>query len=411
MSEDRELQQAAIIRFMCILTDPDPPINELVRFGIVYRLVELISRYPDQKHGAIFVLVKMIQSSYYQVLLDCGVVPILVQLLKSDREEDRLLAVWALGNIAEKSPPSYDHVISCGAMLPLLAQFDEPHSTPEMLLCASWTLRVLCSRYPPPPHELISPAILELERLLYSNDSDVLLNASVTLACLSETNDDDIIEILIGLAVIPGMIQLLEHPLSVVQLQGLRTVYAIMMGENDDYTQVVIDHKPLGGLMNFLTKTQRDNAKKAICRIVYKFTFWDESQLQEVIESGIMQHVIPLLENSDEQIKRYAVWAISNITEQRNHDDVNLLVAQGCIEALCDLLTSPKPYLVSAALDALGDILIVGFTGAGQGYLYITRIYDAGGFEPLVALQEHPNEDIRDKASDIIVDYSDYWDD
>lgn len=64
-------------------------------------------------------------------------------------------AVWALGNVAGDSPKCRDFVLSFGAMLPLLSQFNK-HAKLSMLRNATWTLSNFCRGKPQPSFEQVS---------------------------------------------------------------------------------------------------------------------------------------------------------------------------------------------------------------------------------------------------------------
>lgn len=189
-----------------------------------------------------------------KVVIDHGAVPIFVQLLGSPSDNVReqvnftklmsvlnlqiiwehnvnwlikryylcMQAVWALGNIAGDSPRCRDHVLSDGALMPLLAQLNE-HSKLSMLRNAVWTLSNFFRGKPQPPFELVSffrmiccfstqntdnnflyyvvnflnywqmrPALPVLQRLLYSNDEEVLTDACWAFSYLSDGTNDKI---------------------------------------------------------------------------------------------------------------------------------------------------------------------------------------------------------------------------
>lgn len=65
-------------------------------------------------------------------------------------------AVWALGNVAGDSPKCRDLVLSNGALMPLLAQFNE-HAKLSMLRNATWTLSNFCRGKPQPLFEQVGP--------------------------------------------------------------------------------------------------------------------------------------------------------------------------------------------------------------------------------------------------------------
>ena len=143
--------------------------------------------------------------------------------------------MWALGNVAGDSPRCRDLVLSHGALVPLLAQLNE-HAKLSMLRNATWTLSNFCRGKPQPPFEQVMsfylywfiqleiasftvflliifngqvrPALPALERLIFSNDEEVLTDACWALSYLSDGPNDKI-QAVIEARVCPTLVQLL----------------------------------------------------------------------------------------------------------------------------------------------------------------------------------------------------------
>jgi importin subunit alpha-1 len=130
-------------------------------------------------------------SEHTRVVIDHGAVPIFVQLLSSPSDDVREQAVWALGNVAGDSPKCRDLVLSNGALMPLLAQLTDTAKL-SMLRNATWTLSNFCRGKPQPPFEQSKPALPALERLIHSNDEEVLTDACWALSYLSDGTNDKI---------------------------------------------------------------------------------------------------------------------------------------------------------------------------------------------------------------------------
>lgn len=147
-------------------------------------------------------------------------------------------AVWALGNVAGDSPRCRDLVLSSGALMPLLAQLNE-HAKLSMLRNATWTLSNFCRGKPQPHfeqvcgiqcplfwiqgksidycfavlltlefHYQVKPALPALERLVHSNDEEVLTDACWALSYLSDGTNDKI-QAVIEAGVCQRLVQLL----------------------------------------------------------------------------------------------------------------------------------------------------------------------------------------------------------
>ena len=83
---------------------------------------------------------------------------------------------------------------------------------------------------------------------------------------------------------------------------------------------------------------------------------------------------------------------------------------QGCIKPLCDLLVFPDPRIVTVCLEGLENILKVGeaekvLGNTGGVNLYAQYIDDAEGLEKIENLQSHDNNEIYEKAVNILETY------
>ncbi|KAL8155441.1 hypothetical protein AgCh_000726 [Apium graveolens] len=139
-SLDSNMQLDATTQFRKLLSKGrNPPIEEVIQSGFeaAWALTNIASGTSENT----------------KVVIDHGTVPIFVQLMGSSSDNVREQAVWALGNIAGDSPRCRDHVLSDGALMPLLAQLNE-HSKLPMLRNDVWTLSNFCRGKPQPPSEL-----------------------------------------------------------------------------------------------------------------------------------------------------------------------------------------------------------------------------------------------------------------
>ncbi|KAF8039311.1 hypothetical protein BT93_B1753 [Corymbia citriodora subsp. variegata] len=404
-----QLEATTLIRKLLSI-DQCLPIDEVVGAGVVPQLVEFLNEdgFPQLQIEAAWALANIASGrlDHIQLIIQLGSIPKFVRLLGSSVAGVRKQVVWALGNVAGDSPNCRDHVLSGGALVPLLAQLDG-HPKLTLIRSTTWTLSNLCCGKPPPSFEQVKPALPALTRLINSEDEEVLIDACSALSCISDGSSHNI-QFVIEAGVCPRLLELLVHPSPAILVSTLKTLGNIVSGNNAQ-TQFVIDKQGLPFLYKILTENCERSVKKEACWVISNITAGNRNQIQAVIEAEIIPHVVSLLQHAEFKIKKEAAWAISNAISGGSHEQIQYLVSQGCIKPLCDLLICSDPEIIMVCLDGVESILESGETNKELGIypvnVYLRMIEECDGLDKIEDLQSHKNKEVYEQAVKILEKY------
>lgn len=93
---------------------------------------------------------------------------------------------------------------------------------------------------------------------------------------------------------------------------------------------------------------------------------------------------------------------MTNLSIAGTRAQVQVLVANGVIEPLCNLLDAKDPQVVHVALDGLSNILKTFETAFAPIAEEIERV---GGLDKIESLQTHENSDVYELAYELIESY------
>ena len=419
---EEQLQAVQTARRL-LSSDRNPPIDELIRSGILPILVKCLERDENQmlQFEAAWALTNIASGTSQQtnLVVNAGAVPLFIRLLLSPAANVCEQAVWALGNIIGDGPQLRDYVIKMGVVAPLLS-FVKPDIPISFLRNVTWVIVNLCrNKDPPPPIQTINQILPALCHLIHNLDVNILVDTVWALSYLTDGGNEQI-QLVIDSSVVPHLIPLLSHVEVKVQTAALRAVGNIVTG-SDEQTQVVLNYNALTHFPALLSHPKEKIRKEAVW-FLSNITAGVQSQVQAVIDAGLLPKIIENLSKGEFQTQKEAAWAISNLTISGNKEQVAQLIQAGAIPPFCELLRCHDTQVINVSfltfnietfkkltfsliqviLDGINNMLKMAGPHAEQ---IATLIEECDGLSKIEDLQNHENVEIYKLAYDIIEQY------
>lgn len=222
-----------------------------------------------------------------------------------------------------------------------------------------------------------------LRRLLNSSDHEVLSYTCWALSHLCDGPSSNIAAVVTSSdprdvpgGLVPRLVDLLPHSSWKVTKPALRTIGNIVCAEcgddannikhgvnnnltiPTDFTEVILDCEAVPRLKLLITHSNREIQKEA-CWTLSNIAAGTVDQIQAVIDSEAIPPLVKLVndKNTDQEVRSEACWVVLNATSCGSDQQIEVLVAEGCVSVLGLLLEDAS--MVSMALEGLERVLQV----------------------------------------------------
>mmetsp|Transcript_23330 Transcript_23330/g.20234 ORF Transcript_23330/g.20234 Transcript_23330/m.20234 type:complete len:235 (+) Transcript_23330:906-1610(+) len=224
------------------------------------------------------------------------------------------------------------------------------------------------------------------------------------MSYLSDGNTERIYKVT-NTGIVPALIKHLGNPFLSILIPVLRTLGNIVTGDENQTNLVLENHGVIGKLFELL-----NHEKKAVRRetawTLSNITAGTPEQIEEVIgHSSNITFLINLAEKDAPEVKREAAWVLSNATKHGIPEQIHKLLQAGLIPCFTNLLTEPDNKTLIVVLEGINNILDMGAKIAIETKTsnpVLEELEREGAIPRIESLQEHPNNDIYQRALKIL---------
>lgn len=383
--------------------DSMPPLHFIMTSGISKKLIKLLAcDSKDLKVECLWCILNLATGPSHVVkeLVEQGLIPLLAPLLMANENDLVELCVWCIGNLAGDSIYNRDQLVQLTPRLTtLIGTFNQENKKNIV-----WTLSNLCRGKPLPDKSITDQILKVVPGLLHCQDESILSDCCWALSYISD-GDNQRIQDILDLNIIPDLINLLSNESSNVTIPCLRTLGSIVAG-TESQTQIVLNLGLVDRIPSYLSSKKVCLKREALWTLS-NITAGTDEQINLVLSHPCIHQVIECLKDPDFEIKKEALWVVSNATHAKSSNIVLKVITLGAFGSLCDMLDQRESKILMVALEAINNLLTAGGSsfeqeGEGKTNEVALKFDEIGGLSKMEDLQDHPNPKIYKRVLEIM---------
>uniref|UniRef100_A0A3B5MMU2 Karyopherin subunit alpha 3 n=1 Tax=Xiphophorus couchianus TaxID=32473 RepID=A0A3B5MMU2_9TELE len=304
-SDNAVIQLSAVQAAKLLSSDRNPPIDDLIKSGILPILVKCLERDdPSLQFEAAWALTNIASGTSAQTqAVVKSAVPLFLRLLHSPHQNVCEQAVWALGNIID-GPQCRDYVISLGVVKPLLS-FINPSIPITFLRNVTWVIVNLCrNKDPPPPMETVQEILPALCVLIYHTD----INEAVWFLSNITAGNQQQVQAVIEAGLIPMIIHQLAKGDFGTQKEAAWAISNLTISGRKDQVEFLVEQNVIPPFCNLLSVKDSQVVQVVLdgLKNILIMAGDEASTIAEIIEECGLEKIENLQQHENEDIYKLA---------------------------------------------------------------------------------------------------------
>ena len=384
-----------------VLTYSESSVGLIVTSEIMSHLKLWLSRddFTQLQYESSWICTNISASDFCQVLDQSDLLPSLVYLLGSSRNEVMVQAAWSLGNIVANSPDERNKVYQLGGIPLLIKAFYEVNSNKRNTETILWTINNLLRKKPHLEYHLIRDAFTVLFISLFNKS--LSSHIDICWSIKAYLNEEEIMNELMKketLGVLKSLCYSPKKKLAAITLQ----IFGGIFYSSSVFSKIILEDNFASTLADCIKREGREVKRYAVWAVA-NLTGEKSNLLQYLFQASIFQLLFELIEKSHPIVISECCWAICNACVVCTTDEMVKLVEMGLIPSMACLLE--KEINTGIVLEALITVLKVGqnFKTNEGNNLFAMALENCGGLELVRKYAvEVDREKICEKANKIL---------